>query len=239
MDPEDRVTKRDRYQARAQLVAAIIGALIAGLLTGLLGGREWKERTVERDMAVSNEAVKQLQTELADRSRENEQLRSHVDDQDKEIRKLRLEVPQSHNVISDTSSAATPAPESTVVAVKEVAGIAFSLKRCRLSNSVVNCDFSVINHDKDRSLEICTPCYGNRSRLVDSEGNEYRPEAAYLGSGYTHRPKAVLASEVPLRAGIRFNGIQPGSKSIKLLEIGIRVGFAGDYQVQFNDIAFQ
>jgi len=145
------------------------------------------------------------------------------------------------------SEAKQPAAESTspqvqptkVIETKEAAGIAFSLLGCRLSGSVVTCDLSVVNKDDDRQIEICTPCFGNSSRLVDAEGNEYQPEAASLGSNHSLRPTAALASGVPLKGSMRFNGVPAGSVTIKLLEIGFRAGFTGEHQVQFHDIALQ
>jgi hypothetical protein len=233
VDTEEHVTNRDRYHARAQLIAAIIGALIAGLL----GGREWRDRALDRNTAVCDETIKQLRADLAERTKAVQQLNQRVDSQEEEIRRLRALPQPQPTKCPDTTTTTTP-PE-TVVAVKEIAGVAFSLKGCRLSNSVLSCDLTVTNHDKDRLLEICTPCFRNASRLVDSEGNEYAPEAAYIGSDYTHRPTATLASEVPLKAGIRFNGIRSNPASIKLLELGVRIGFGGDYEVQFHDIALR
>jgi hypothetical protein len=229
---EERVTGRDRYHARAQLIAAIIGALIAGLL----GGREWRDRTHDRVETANDETVKQLRADLAERTNAVQQLSRRVDSQEEEIRRLRAQ-PQPQPTKCPDTTITTPPPET--VAVEEIAGVAFSLKGCRLSNSVLSCDLTVTNHDKDRLLEICTPCFRNASRLIDSEGNEYAPEAAYIGSDYTHRPTATLASEVPLKAGIRFNGIRSNPASIKLLELGVRIGFGGNYEVQFHDIALR
>jgi hypothetical protein len=236
----------DLSLARATIIAALIG-LLGSVIGAVLGNRVGTRK--------AGEEVQDLEVRMRQQENAVKALQGQITERDEIIRKLTEQIAQERTgrevipaTISTERTQASQEPngasnsmggESAAIVVKEVAGMAFSLKGCRLSNSVVTCEFSVVNHDKDRRLEICTPCYGVGSRLVDSEGNEYSPEAAYLGSGFTHRPDAVLASEVPLKAGIKFNGIESNPASIKLLELGVRVGFSGDHTVQFHDIALR
>lgn len=246
----------DHSMARATIIAALIGLLgsIGGIILGNKAGANKASEemhSLEARMRQQESAVAALQSQLAERDETIRKLREEAAPERASrepateavtLTNMNSEESNAPQESSDSSSTGSSLPlqeEPAVVAVEEVSGVAFSLRECRRSNSVVTCDFTIVNRDNDRKLEICTPCYGVGSRLVDSEGNQYRPEAAYLGSGFTHRPNAVLASGVPMRAGIRFNGLQPNATRIALLELGFRIGFSGNHTVQFRDIALR
>jgi uncharacterized coiled-coil protein SlyX len=127
MTDQDRPTTRDRFHARAQLKASLAGALLAGLL-GLIGGREWKERTIERDAAAKNEATERLQSEVAEQRVVIEELRNQIEEQDGRIKQLRGLTDRNHE-ITDQSASPPPSqeapvsrgPEGEPVATKETA----------------------------------------------------------------------------------------------------------------------
>lgn len=230
MDSEKRVNERDRYHARAQLIAAIIGALIAGLL----GGREWKERASDRDIAAKDEVVEQLQAQLAESTNVINQLKIRVDAQEQEIKELRPPSPRSPG-----ESPVPQQPTPITVATQEEHGIQFELRSCHLSGTEITCSLLVTNKtENDQRVSICARCYTVASRIVNTDGDEFLGATASLGSGGSLEGSVVLASGIPLKASITFAGVRP-TQGLKLLEISFKIWShtIDDYQVKFRDIS--
>lgn len=226
MDSEKQVNERDRYQARAQIIAAIIGALVAGLL----GGREWKERSSDRDLAAKDESVKQLQSQLAESNNIISQLKSRVDAQEQEIEKLRSPSPGE--------SPAPQPPLPIVVAAQEEHGVQFELRGCHLSGTEITCSLLVTNKaENDQRVSICARCVTVVSRIVDAYGDELLGSTASPGSGGSLEDSVVLASGIPIKASITFAGVR-SARSLKLLEIAFKIWShtIDSYQVKFQDI---
>ena len=121
----------------------------------------------------------------------------------------------------------------------EVDGVVFTLKACHLAHSELRCDLSVTSRDSDRWVEICAPCFGVNSRIIDSNGHQYDAVAAFLGSGYSSGATALLPSDVPMNVGVRFSNLQAAVTHVKLLEIQFALGLRSHHEVRFRDIALR
>jgi TolB-like protein len=107
----------------------------------------------------------------------------------------------------------------------------FELKGCRLSGKLVKCEFLVTNSGEDAEATL----YVGHSRLFDGEGNEYHAEEAILGSWkagiYDIVAHTRLASGIPVRARLSFDGIPPDTPRATLLELQ-----GEGYTVQFRNV---
>jgi hypothetical protein len=107
------------------------------------------------------------------------------------------------------------------------------------------CDLIITNKRETRSLKLLfvggpgSPS----SRLIDEGGNEYWAAAGSMGSSQGRYPMGELATEVPLRASVRFENVGAEVKRAKVLELGCREnrigGFYGNsgFIVTFHDVA--
>lgn len=220
------------------LLTSVVGAV--GLIIAAIIGVDAKhDREAAAATITARDAqVKELQQRLnavpagagdsADLLNQIASLRSALAAKDAEIQRL-----QSLTLTTPSAVPVEGPPPQQTLAAQEEAGIRFELQGCRLSGSEITCNFLVTNSGDDRNVTLCSPCWANRSRAVDMNGNEYLGQAATLGQDRGPEPRATLASGIPLRASITFGRVKPTS-GLKLLEVSFRA--RGDYQVKFHDI---
>jgi TolB-like protein len=127
-----------------------------------------------------------------------------------------------------------PAPRPKKVLQQQRAGnLLFELKGCSLSGKLVKCEFLVTNSGED----VDGTLFSTASRLFDGEGNEYHAEEAMLGSAksdYSYSNATRLASGIPVRAQLSFDGIPPETERATLVELR---GFQGSrFTVQFRNV---
>jgi curli biogenesis system outer membrane secretion channel CsgG len=122
----------------------------------------------------------------------------------------------------EREATSTVAPEPIRVRVNDHV---FELKRCTLSGTDLQCEILITNQGQDRTLYL----FPSNARLVDEEGTQYDAISLTLGGG-AHVPMMVfgnnkppaashLATGVPVKAVLSFEGIPSGTKRVALIEI--------------------
>lgn len=119
-----------------------------------------------------------------------------------------------------------PATRPNPALQQERAGnLLFELKGCNLSGKLVECKFLVTNNGEDDNTSLSA----RGSRLFDGEGNEYHAIQVILGSDSGNYSAATrLATGIPVRAQLSFDGIPPETQHATLLELigsGIKIQF--------------
>lgn len=122
-----------------------------------------------------------------------------------------------------------PAPRpKSALQQERVGNLLFELKGCSLAGRLVNCEFLVTNNGEDVIEDI----YPGNSRLFDGEGNEFHGGMAIFGSmKSTNSAGTTLASGIPARAQLSFDGIPPETQRATLLELQGR-----NFKVQFRNV---
>ena len=113
-----------------------------------------------------------------------------------------------------------PPPSPPGLQQERVGNLLFVLKGCSLSGKLVQCNFLVTNSGEDATVEL----YHGGSRLFDGEGNEYHAVEAILGSSKVltdewYPASTRLATGIPVRARLSFDGIPPETQLATLLEV--------------------
>jgi len=113
----------------------------------------------------------------------------------------------------------------------------FELTDCQLFGTRITCELLVTNNDKDRELEIRGSYYaGDKTRLVDPDGNEYDVSKVQFGSPNPYKQKqgatANLVTGVPFKLALVFDNMPQDMTTISLLDISVE----GTGSVQFRDI---
>lgn len=224
----------------------IIGALIGAVFQGQRADNE--QTVLRQDLQEQSRHITDLQQKVEAQQGVIERLRSQpagssppsvpIDDA---IERVKPPTPEDdRSRVELATDRAMPRPQvAEPLASKEVEGVLFTLNRCRLTNSALHCDMSVMSRDGDRQVELCVACRGGFTRIIDPAGNQYGAEAAFLGTDYTQGDTALLASGVPMKAGIRFTNLQSTFDSVSLLDLYFRIGWDRPRQVQFRDVPVQ
>jgi len=121
----------------------------------------------------------------------------------------------------------------------------FEIQSCVLSGTELTCDFTVKNDlDSDRTLGLLI-YWGSCSQIFDEEGNEYISKSGQLGSD-SGTPGIsglgnTLISGVKINASLKFEGISPNMKLVKLLRIVFASphGSMNHLSVDFRDVPVQ
>src|SRR5208282_6353719 len=99
----------------------------------------------------------------------------------------------------------------------EVRNFLFQLQKCRLSGQIVTCNFMVTSEGQDRELTIL----GNAgSRIFDDKGNEFKASNVIVGdTSDSDWVTKGLVSNIPVKAGIVFEGVYSQPNQLSVLEI--------------------
>jgi TolB-like protein len=137
----------------------------------------------------------------------------------------------------DQPPAPRPAPASQpkpALQQQRAGNLLFELKGCSLAGKLVKCEFLVTNSGEDVDVAIRV----RGSRLFDGEGNEYHARDAVLGSDKCNESclsvRTRLASGIPVRASLSFDGIPPDTQRATLLEL--QGAQRQEYAVQFRNV---
>jgi TolB-like protein len=148
------------------------------------------------------------------------------DDDVRKIMGASLPIPGGDGVQPPVQRPQTPQPKPGVQ--QERAGnLLIELKGCVLSGKIVTCDFLITNNGEDVNETI----YAGSSRLFDGEGNEYHGQHVIFGTDSGGSAGTRLASGIPVRGRITFDGIPPESQRATLLEL-----LTDRYRIQFRNV---
>jgi TolB-like protein len=131
-----------------------------------------------------------------------------------------------------------PAPRSEpasrpkpVLQQQRAGNLLFEIKGCSLAGKLVKCELLVTNSGED----VDTYLFAVDVRLFDDEGNEYQAQEVFLGgskgSGKFEAARTRLASGIPVRARLSFDGISPETQRATLLELK-----ANQSTIQFRNV---
>ncbi len=136
------------------------------------------------------------------------------------------------------------APEPIRVRVKDHV---FELKRCARSGESLQCEILITNEGADRKVSL----FASNARLIDEGGTEYEAiSLTFVGSsrkvmvfGNNKPPSAAdLATGVPVKAVVTFEGIPSSTQRAALIEIREAAGgFYGGrgLKAQFRNVPLQ
>jgi TolB-like protein len=122
---------------------------------------------------------------------------------------------------------------SKTIMTKSAGEFSFELQRCTLKGNKVDCELRIINSSQDRKLDLYASYYGDRSRLIDLNGDQFFSSGVSLG-GYPPDPyvaSLTLVADVPMRSRLIFDGIPADTSVVKLIELRSSVG-----SIQFRDV---
>jgi TolB-like protein len=99
----------------------------------------------------------------------------------------------------------------------------FELKRCTRSGVSLQCEFLITNEGADRKVYL----FASNARLIDEGGTEYEAISLTLAGGHTgmvfgsNKPPtaAALATGVPVKGVVTFEGIPSSTQRAALIEI--------------------
>jgi TolB-like protein len=118
---------------------------------------------------------------------------------------------------------------------QRVGNLLFELKGCSLAGKLVQCELLVTNSGEDVDAFI----FAVNVRLFNDEGNEYQAQEVFLGgskgSGRFEAARTRLASGIPVRARLSFDGISPETQRATLVELQGDAQGRG-YVVQFRNV---
>lgn len=112
-------------------------------------------------------------------------------------------------------------------------GFVFDLLSCRLSSTTIICDFKITNLGKDHEFQMAAD---SRTRIIDENGTEvpcsYGQIGRSEGSGWI---STLLATDIPIKARVKFDKIDPAINQISLLEIFCAPSYPS-FSVQFRNV---
>ena len=110
----------------------------------------------------------------------------------------------------------TTAEKKVPVQKQQAGNLSVELKECRISGISVKCDFLAVNSAEEKHFWF----YAWQSRLLDEEGNEYKgTSGAFGGRGQEDFVQAILATGVPIKVQLTFQGIPAELQRATLLDI--------------------
>jgi len=135
---------------------------------------------------------------------------------------------------------ATPVPaQPQVFETVSQHGFMFELQTCSLSpgraaKRGLSCEFKITSEDKDRNIRL----FGNwgnnnRSRIFDTDGNEYSANRVNLANNNSHhqRVSGTLVSDIKTKSSIQFDNFPAHVKQLSLVELK-----GNGLTIQFRDI---
>lgn len=127
--------------------------------------------------------------------------------------------PPGQAAIQPALAGIEPAAQQATKSVTEQE-IVFQLKGCALSGSLVKCTLLVTNRAGDRSLWLGRD---ERSRMIDDAGRVYPATGFNLGADAGNGVRMTLPGDVPIEGQIQVDGVKPGTKRVRLLEMACNI----------------
>jgi hypothetical protein len=172
------------------------------------------------------------QTEIDGLRRQVAELQTTVAAKDAEITKLKtrpIPVATAGSATSTVQNASLETSEPASMGGPRVSthsvterGVVFQLKSCELSGSTVQCDLLLMSKETDRNQAL-----KGGTRIIDEGGRENLASYLALGSYWTRgyaSADSKLPNDVPVAGQVRFEGVTPGTKKLRLLEMVVSVG---------------
>ena len=168
------------------------------------------------------------QAEMDGMKQQVAQLQDAVSKKNMEIEKLQQQTAPAANAmpamaVSHGQTAAPSAPPETGPPPQQGSrsvldqDLNFLLKGCSLSGSLVKCDLLVTNKEGDREAGFGS---NERSRIIDDTGRDYPATSFTLGASVNnYSVQTTLPGDVPVVGQVQFDGVKPGTKRIRLLEM--------------------
>ena len=111
-------------------------------------------------------------------------------------------------------------------------GFVFDLLSCRMSGTTIICDFKITNIGKDQKLSIAAD---SRSRIIDENGAEVPCINVQFGNNAgSNWIGTNLATDIPIKARLKFDKIDPDINQISLLEIYCES--SSSFSIQFRNL---
>lgn len=123
-------------------------------------------------------------------------------------------------------------PVSFALQVQDANEFRFELKGCAAVGTTVTCRLMITNTGADRLLYL----QRGGSRIIDPEGTEIAAKEVSLGGETfgSYYSSATLVSGIPMRAGVRFDGVSARTEKVPLLEFHLNTNV--DITIQFRDV---
>lgn len=111
-------------------------------------------------------------------------------------------------------------------------GFVFDLLSCRMSGTTLVFDFKITNIGKDQKLSIAAD---SRSRIIDENGAEVPCINVQFGNNAgSNWIGTNLATDIPIKARLKFDKIDPDINQISLLEIYCES--SSSFSIQFRNL---
>jgi hypothetical protein len=121
--------------------------------------------------------------------------------------------------VQPASADIEPAVQQATKSVTEQE-IVFQLKGCALSGSLMKCNLLLTNKAGDKNLWLGRD---ERSRMFDDAGRVYPATGFNLGADTGGSVRMTLPGDVPVEGQIQVDGVKPGTKRIRLLELACNI----------------
>jgi hypothetical protein len=125
-------------------------------------------------------------------------------------------------------------PESSTEQVFETRFIVFKLQGCKRSGAMIVCSFTFTNKGRDNRLGFLS------AALYDNRGNAYEADerAITVGNSRNAREGVLLPTGATANGQVPFEGINPNSTQISLMQLKFRVP-SGDFSYDVFDVTFR
>jgi hypothetical protein len=133
--------------------------------------------------------------------------------------------PAISKLLNQGPMANTPSTPHQQLQVVDYRQYRFELQSCERSGNAIECNLTITDRSGDQDFSIYSSNCSNgiKSRLIDGQGREARPQLVKLGSHQNDSTwcvaKSTLVSGVPTSAKLSFANVAPDISSIALLEI--------------------
>jgi hypothetical protein len=225
----------DQERPWVRIVGALIlgGATVSAALVPLYCAKQNRlaetvstVQTTRSEIDVLRQRIAQDDNELAARNNEIMALRRRA-------AAAPADCPPPSAVLTNSPTAQTAAPSNTAaipasgksIRTVQEREVEFGLQSCHLSGTTLTCDFLFTSKGADRLLTLVTD---TRSRLLDSAGREVRAGRFVAGARHAAcdgcNVDTTLPGDVALAGQATFEGVQPGTKQLQLLELQVRIG---------------
>lgn len=220
--------------AEKNIALFVLGLLFTGFIAGIGAHKALLEIVGQKSTSESEQA-------LAGAQAENQRLAAQLSEIQKKVSGLtsenerfqkQLSAPPSGNTPSTAALDSGSTGATLQVALQEgaqrIKNFEFSLQGCEREGADIVCWIMVTNRDVDRDLWV-----SYESRMIDDAGDQHRQSARIFGGNETRygNIKLALASNVPTRLGLRFQGVAGKTRQVKLLEV-----IYNDFPVQWRNI---